>query len=72
MRVVEKGEMVRVDHGFVIEGAEYAEFDHPDWWFEWELTDEFGIMTYAGGEETGKEEIDFVPTHWMPMPVEVE
>lgn len=42
--------------------------DLPSWWWEWELTDEHGLMTYAGGEETGKEEVDFVPTAWTFLP----
>jgi len=49
-------------------GVEDPRDDLPAWWWEWELTDQFGSMTYAGGEETGKEEIDFVPTIWTFLP----
>lgn len=69
LKVISPGEIVLTDHGVSIEGAEYAEFDHPDWWFAWEMTDVHGGMTYAGGEETGREEVRFVPTHWLPFPL---
>lgn len=55
---------VLTDRGYELE-CETEEIDAPDWWFKWELTDEFGDMTYAGGEETGKEEVGFIPTHWF-------
>ena len=51
-----------------IGGEEDKRPDLPPWWWKWELTDEFGSMTYAGGEETGKEAIDFLPTHWTFLP----
>lgn len=60
--------MVYSSKGLRLEGGVEEKIDAPDWWFEWELTDEFGHMTYAGGEETGKEEIDFLPTHFLPPP----
>jgi hypothetical protein len=63
-------ETVMRDGRMVIEGdGKYVKPKRPAWWFQWELTDEDGIMTYAGGAETGKEEIDFLPTHWLPLPV---
>ena len=49
--------------------GEWKEPDNPEWWFKWEFTDKDGDMTYAGGEETGKEEIPFVATHWFPLRV---
>lgn len=63
-------EYVMRDGMMVLDGdGEFVEPDRPEWWFEWELTDEDGFMTYAGGEETGKEEIDFVPTRWLLLPL---
>jgi hypothetical protein len=52
----------------LVGGEEDPREDLPKWWWKWELTDEFGYMTYAGGEETGKEEIGFVPTLWTFLP----
>lgn len=59
---------------YLIGGEKDPRPDLPEWWWEWELTDEHGTMTYAGGEETGKEEVDFVPTIWtfLPEPPEPE
>lgn len=71
MRVVKQPEMAITDNGMGWVGGEYAEIEAPGWWFEWELTDQFGNETYAGGEPTGKKEVGFVATHWMaakPLP----
>ena len=62
-------EMVFRDGMMCFEGGEIdPRPDLPAWWWEWELTDEFGEMTYAGGEPTGKESVDFVPTRWTFLP----
>ena len=66
-----KGEPEEVwrDGNLYIEGdGEFKEPDWPEWMFEWEFTDDDGLMNYAGGHETGKDEVGFVPTHWLPMP----
>ncbi len=60
-----------------IGGEEDPRDDLPKWWWTWEIVDEFGSMTYAGGEETGKDEVDFVPTLWSflqapPAPAQPE
>ena len=61
-------EMVYRDGGMAYEGeGTWKKPDNPKWWFKWELTDVYGIMTYASGHETGKEEIPFVATHWFPL-----
>lgn len=52
----------------LVGGEEDPRTDLPKWWWQWELTDEFGSMNYAGGEETGKDEVAFVPTHWTFLP----
>lgn len=62
-------EMIYRDGMMCLEGGEVDPRDDlPKWWWKWNLTDEFGSMTYAGGEETGKEEVDFVPTIWTFLP----
>lgn len=48
----------------LVGGEEDPRPDLPKWYWEWELTDINGMMTYAGGEETGREEVGFLPTHW--------
>ena len=68
MRVVEEPEMVLTDKGMAWQGGKYEEIKAPKWWFQWELEDVNGSMTYAGGHETGREEVPFIATHWMPMP----
>lgn len=35
----------------LVGGEEDPRNDLPAWWWKWELTDEHGSMTYAGGEE---------------------
>lgn len=52
----------------LIGGEEDPRHDLPEWWWKWELIDEFGDMTYAGGEETGKEEVGFIATIWTFLP----
>jgi hypothetical protein len=60
--------LAMTDHGMSYVGGKLAKIKAPKWWFQWELTDEFGTMNYAGGEETGKNEVGFIATHWMPFP----
>lgn len=62
--VVNRGEMAITDQGVAWVGAEYAELDRPQWWFDWEFTDTLSHES----DMWGKDEIDFVPTHWMPLP----
>ena len=69
LRVVKPPEYVMTDDGPAWIGGEYEEIDAPDWWFEWELTDVNGNMNYAGGEEIGKDEVEFIPTMWLPLPL---
>jgi len=69
IRMTKEPVMAMTDQGVQWIGGEYEAVDAPKWWFEWELTDVFGCMNYAGGEETGKDEVGFIATHWAPMPV---
>jgi hypothetical protein len=53
------------DDGPILMGGKYEEYDRPQWWFDWEFTDELS----SDSEMWGKDEIDFVPTHYMPLPL---
>lgn len=64
VKCVKRGEMALTDHGIAYVGSEYEEFDHPQWWFDWEFTDELS----TDHEMWGKSEVGFVATHWMPLP----
>lgn len=67
VRVVRRPEMALTDHGLALVSGEYAEFDHPDWWFGWELSD---ALEARSGDGSG-DEIGFVPTLWTllsPIP----
>ena len=68
MRCVKKPTMAMTDAGMAWIGGKWEEYDAPDWWFEWELEDVNGHENYAGGEPTGRDEVPFIATHWMPWP----
>lgn len=64
LRVVKPGEHVLRDGVLTIEGMETTEYDHPEWWFQWELEDALDDPS----ERFGRDEIDFVPTHFLTLP----
>lgn len=64
IKVTKPAELAITDSGLAWVGGEYEEYDHPDWWFEWEFKDQ---LSYES-EMYGKDQIAFVPTHWMPLP----
>lgn len=58
-------ERVMRDGFFYFEGGvEMPETCRPAWWWNWELED---FESYPS-ERYGRPEIDFIPTHWMPVP----
>lgn len=68
VRVIQDAEMAITDHGVRWVGGQFEEIDAPDWWFRWELVDVNGDMGYAGGEPAGRDEVEFLPTKWLPPP----
>ena len=65
----EEPETVWRDGALVMRGGEIDPRDDlPKWWWEWELTDEFGLTNYIGGEPSGKDAVRFLPTLWTFLP----
>jgi hypothetical protein len=64
VRVVKRPEMAMTDHGIAYVGGEYAEIEAPEWWFKWELKDQFETTMRYG--DTVHCEVEFIPTHCMP------
>lgn len=64
VRCIREPGMILTDDGVRWEGGEYVEYDRPAWWFRWELED----VLSPEDERFGKDEIDFVPTLWLPPP----
>ena len=69
VRMVKEPEYVWTDDGFGLAGGEFEEIDAPDWWFKWELTDEDSAMNYMSGDEVGKDEVGFIATQWLLLPL---
>ena len=66
--VINQPQMAITDDGVAYVGGEYAEIEAPKWWFKWQLTDDDGGENYAGGEPIGRDDVDFIPTHFMLLP----
>jgi hypothetical protein len=72
IRCIKEPVMAMTDNGMQLVGGKYAKIKAPEWWFKWEIENVEGMETYAGGHETGKEEVAFIATHWLPLPPQGE
>lgn len=64
MKVINPGRLVFEDDALpVLKDAVYEEYNHPKWWFDWELED----LLADEHPLYGHPEIDFVPTKFLPF-----
>lgn len=61
---VEEPRMAITDHGMAYIGGKSRTPDWPKWRLKYEFED---VLSHES-EMYGKDNIDFVPTHWLPLP----